>query len=343
MNVPTFHCLFRVEAGPGIGLGHLSRCLALAVQLKKKGLECAFIMTEPGRDIRARVAAKGMEVIARNSETSVGSSEEAIGLARLAREAESGWLVVDGYGFHPGYFKLLRQNSSASILAIDDFQGSVEADLILNQNLALAPDLYEGSGSRLLLGPEFCLLDPDPDSKRQMKPSQDSKRILVTLGGADPAGLTIKVVDALSALNGFEVDVVVGPFNKDRFETLTMTRFNFHHDLPSLNPLIQKADLAVMSLGVTTWEMAWAGLPFVMLPVHPAQMPTAQWLERHGHASLGMELGRFEEDRFLSLIRGLLDDRDGLERQSSLLRQLVDGQGADRVAVEMEMIGGRAE
>ncbi len=340
MGVHTCHCLFRVEAGPGVGLGHLSRCLALAGWLKGAGAECGFVMTDPDQNVTERVARQGFKLLHRDPEEAAGSDPDAKKLALAAHKHGAGWLIVDGYGFGPRYFQTLRANSSALILAVDDYQGKVEADLILNQNLGVDEGLYDRAGAELLVGPDYCLLPPGFGQGRERVKENGRVQLLVTLGGADPAGLTSRVVRTLAGLADIRADVVVGPFSQFlkgavRGASATM---EFHQSPGSLVPLILRADLAIMSLGVTTWEMAALGLPMVMLPVHPAQMPTAQWLEENGYATLGMELGNFEEERFLETVMGLLRNPQELERQSRGLKTLVDGRGGARVTAAMDRI-----
>ena len=339
MNAFEPNCLFRVEAGPGVGLGHLSRCLALALWLRQAGAESGFVMSRPGPEVRSRVEEPGFVVLERPGFPKPGSSQDASDLSELAEESGAAWLIVDGYKFGPEYFHILRRSTRAAILAVDDFQGRLEADLILNQNLAVDGEIYGGSRAGLLIGPDYCLLPPGLEGQKPRDYQAGVRRILVTTGGGDPGGLTPKVVAALSRLHGLEVDVVAGPFAKDGFEAASnTTSFKFHQDLPSLLPLIRGADLAVMGLGVTTWEMAASGLPFVMMPHHPAQVPTAGWLEEKGCATLGLESGEFDEGRFLKAVQGLLDDPATLARQSRALIKLVDGRGGARAAAAMDGI-----
>ena len=321
-------CLFRVEAGPGVGLGHLSRCLALALWLKNAGAECAFVMTGPDQNVTERVAQSGFKLLHRQPQEAVGSAGDAKKLALTAHRYEARWVVVDGYGFGKDYFETLRANSQSLILAVDDFQGQVEADLILNQNLAVDQGLYSGTKSGLLLGPKYCLLPPGLQNQEPREYQAGAGKLLVTSGGINQKWLIADVLSVLSDLHGLEVDVVIGPFNKDQYFTSERSsRFEYHISPPSLIPLIKAADFAVMGLGITTWEMAALGLPMVTMPQHPAQLPTAKWLEENKFASMGMDLGNFLKERFLKVVQGLLSDPKELERQGRALQKLVDGRG----------------
>ena len=46
--------LFVCDAGPGVGGGHVMRCLTLAGALTARGAACAFVRTPEAADILAR-------------------------------------------------------------------------------------------------------------------------------------------------------------------------------------------------------------------------------------------------------------------------------------------------
>ena len=48
--------LFVCDAGPGVGGGHVMRCLTLAGALAARGAACAFARTPEAADILARYA-----------------------------------------------------------------------------------------------------------------------------------------------------------------------------------------------------------------------------------------------------------------------------------------------
>ncbi|HBE44959.1 MAG TPA: hypothetical protein DDW17_05780 [Deltaproteobacteria bacterium] len=92
------------------------------------------------------------------------------------------------------------------------------ADILLNQNI-YAPELNYScdEDTILLLGSRYVLLRKEflkyKDFKRTIP--KKAKNILVTLGGADPDNVTLKVIKALNLMGDpdIEVKVVVGPAN----------------------------------------------------------------------------------------------------------------------------------
>lgn len=327
--------LFLIETGPGSGLGHLARGLALAQWLERFGGRPLLAPTDGSETVVARIRERGFEPIG----YSPGQEAE------LIAETGADWLIADGYGFDPALFHRINGRKSASILQIDDFQGPVAADLILNQNLNVDPDLYAGCSAELLIGPEYCLLPPGLRDEPEPDRKDPRPRVLITLGGLDPQGWSLSLALALAVDEGLGVDLVVGPWARTEpglAELETHGRVRIHRNPPSLDSLIRAADLAVMCLGVTTWEMAVRGLPFIMLPVHPAQIPTAEWLAGQGLAWPGLSDGPFDPDEVRRLVLDLLNQPEVLSRASQGLRDLIDGQGGRRVVEAMTGLGGKA-
>ena len=52
--------LFRMDAGPSVGLGHLQRSLSLATALHQLGTVCIFL-TNGNRSVQGRLAAAGFK------------------------------------------------------------------------------------------------------------------------------------------------------------------------------------------------------------------------------------------------------------------------------------------
>jgi UDP-2,4-diacetamido-2,4,6-trideoxy-beta-L-altropyranose hydrolase len=338
--------LIRADASPAIGTGHVMRCLALAQRWHDAGGKSVFAMAASTPTIRARLAAECCTIA--SIPDAMGSMEDAACLADLASTHCSRCVVIDGYRFSSVYRRSIQQ-SGAMLLCIDDngLTDELFADLVLNQNLHGCDTLYpcRKPETELLLGPKFVLLRREFDDwrnwKREVHPN--AQRILVTMGGSDPANLTEIVLQALSelCLENVETVLVAGGSNP-RIADLRDRAEQFHGRLRvEVNPinmaeLMAWADLAISAAGATCWEMCMLGLPALVIDAGECQVPLARELDRAGvavHVPRDQITVRKLTTKFQELIAsGQL--RSGLSRKAS---GLVDGCGAARVVEAMRL------
>jgi len=300
-----------------------------------------FVLSAPVPALEDRVTDERMEVYRLSTEA--GSDEDAIQTASLAASRAAGWVVLDGYHFRYGYQRHLKSSGLRTLL-IDDY-GHAEhyaADLVLNQNICAASSLYHRreSYTRLLLGTQYALL------RREFLPWRGwrrdlptvARKVLVTLGGADQDNVTLRSIRGLKRVEGVElkVKVVIGPANPHG-QILRQAAAGSNIDLKLLNNvtdmprLMGWADVALTGGGTTCWELAFMGLPSVVVILAENQAGIAAALDHAGIAlSMGWHHGTSEAGLAKAVV-DLLSSRDRRERMSRTGQELVDGGGAGRV------------
>lgn len=331
--------LVRADASAQIGAGHVMRCLALSKAWQKTGRSAMFASAEMLPALRDRLQEEGIEVAA--IEAQPGDEEDVQHTRDLANRLGVSWIVVDGYRFHPPYYQELRRSGLRS-LAIDD-DGRFEeysADVVLNQNASACEAMYvcRASHTRLLLGSRFVLLRPEfTQLKRAPKVPAAARRLLVTMGGSDPENVTLKVVQAMDAIaDGVEVRVVLGSGYSQRAELGAVvanmkTDVSVEANVSDMAPLMRWADLAVSAAGGTCWELAYMGIPAVVVAISRDQVGIAQAAaERQVARNLGWHAD-VSPVQIADAVRALMTDSEGRRAMSRAGQELVDGQGADRV------------
>ncbi len=333
--------LVRADAGRATGTGHVMRCLALAEGWLDRGGAVVFIGETGSRSLAARLRSNGIEPIDLGSEP--GSDEDAHHTCKVAGSSGARWVVLDGYMFSSRY-QALVQREGFKVLVVDDNgdAGPYHAELILNQNIHAHASLYERSPStRLLLGPRYALLRREFRHWRHWRRTvpADIRSLLVTLGGSDPANLTARVVGALRPIGerGSQIKVVLGPANPHasllRRELASFRNLYLLHAPPDMPSLMAEADIAVSAAGSTCWELAFMGLPSILLAVAENQRTLAGLLARLGCAT---DLGWHEAIRpreVSSAVESLASDLRARERMAVAGPSLVDGEGVDRAVM----------
>jgi UDP-2,4-diacetamido-2,4,6-trideoxy-beta-L-altropyranose hydrolase len=334
--------VLRTDGGPSIGGGHVMRCLALAQAWSEAGgriVVCAAILSP---SLRQRLAREGLDVadIAADAGTPADADATLAAAGRVGAPA----VVVDGYHLSLDYRRRLRR-AGLKLASLDDNAevGRYVDDLVVNPNRHAVPDLYldRADHTRLLLGTAYAPLRREFRSWRGPPRSfpASPRRVLVTLGAADPDNVTADVIAALetAASAGTEAVVVVGGSNPHADAIATQARRlpagrlirDAAEDMPGL---MAAADLAVCAGGSTMWEMAFMGVPFIPVIIADNQRAAVRAMAGDGYPAVeGDKVGR----DLAPLLAALAADAVRRQELSRIGRRLVDGQGVERVCAAL--------
>lgn len=319
------------------------RCLALAQHWRERCGPVTFVLAEDVPVFAARLRSEG--VGQRLLAAQPGSQADAAATAALAAELGAEWIVCDGYHFDADHQVRLKA-SGRRLLFVDDYGHGEEycADLVLNQNLYAEPGPYgrRSADSHLLLGPRYALLRREfaahPVEPRSV-PAQ-AGRLLITLGGADPAGFTSVALAALASVPDMQALVIVGGSNphRDHIERAASAlgeRATVVSAVDDMPKRMAWADLAVTAGGSTCWELLYMGVPALVVVLADNQVRVAQSVAHHG---AGIDLGcsgAIDAARLGAAITALAQDRAARYAMVHAGQALVDGRGSERVADAM--------
>jgi UDP-2,4-diacetamido-2,4,6-trideoxy-beta-L-altropyranose hydrolase len=320
------------------------RCLALAKAWQSTGGTILWLMAESIPAVEERIAREGCQLAKIGGEP--GSPSDAEQTLEEGGRCGAGWVVVDGYRFFPDYIRRVK-GAGLRVLFLDD-DGRFDAypaDLVLNQNISAKPAMYskKESWTRLLLGSEYVLLRPEFVSEPQTHDHPlVGNKVLVTMGGSDPENVTTKVLQALLLVKSkMEVKVVVGSGCLQRNDLRNLAarlpvRVQLEENPGNMAELMRWADLAISGAGSTCWELAYMGLPSIVIIQSPDQRSIAQGLAERGIAvSLG-EHANLSTTSISNALDRLLADHELRAAMSERGRTLIDGQGAMRVVQALQ-------
>lgn len=333
------HAIIRADACEATGNGHVMRMIALGQALLERGTRVSFMVIQCPEVLHKRLKAERFEVIS-IYHAEPGDSVDASAVSEYARAILADWIILDGYHFSTDYQKLCKQ-SGKRVLAVDDHQynRAWSVDSLLNQNLHApshkADYVKAAAKADLLLGTDFVLMRNEfwkPRPKTQQIESA-SKKLLLTMGGADPVNATALIMHALLRvpLEALHISILIGSGNPHRslIEQITQQypgRFELLEPVESVTSLLCATDYVITAGGSTCWEVLWAGLPSAIFVIAENQQDIADSLVEQG---LMVGLGRWGQvssDELTSKLTFWLQNPT-VPRQN-----IVDGKGAKRVA-----------
>lgn len=333
------------HTGPSVGAGHVMRCLALAQEWTRQGGQAVFGLAHIDSPLPNRIRAEGFQIAAFN--LPMGETGAPNELAALASRIRASWVALDGYPFGFEYQSAIRA-SEIRLLCIDDggMQRAALGDIIVDQNLDASKEDYASrkKGSKLLLGPQFLLLRREfRDHARPLRASATrAKRVLVTMGaGSNPVPFR-KVMEALCLLSSGECEALVLAAGDPKIAEIVAetTRkasiaIRVEREFANTWQVMQWAEVAVSGAGTTTWELAFLGIPTLLVSIAENQVGLARALAKNG---LVHYLGHYDQisgpQVAQELVR-LLNDQNLRGQMSSRAMEVIDERGAERVVNAM--------
>jgi len=332
--------VIRVDSNTEIGTGHVMRCLALAQAWKDSGGEVTFITACESKGLLDRLSNEGFQIIRLDYPYPDPADWEATSEVLAAHP--NVWVVLDGYHFDPAYQRRIKEVGHP-LLVIDDMAHLEHyyADIVLNQNLHAEQLHYSCEPyTQLLLGTQYVLLRREflqwQGWKREIP--KMARKVLVTLGGSDPDNQTLKVIRVLQQVDvdGLEAVVVVGPSNRHFRELQSaicnpQSAIRVVQNVTDMPELMAWADVAVSAGGSTCWEMAFMGLPNLVVVLADNQRNIAEGLDAVGAT---VNLGSYENLSTAEIAQALTRLLVAAEMRAEMARrgrELVDGEGVARV------------
>lgn len=335
--------VLRADADSRTGSGHVMRALALAQEWQGQGGAAVVVGHIADGPLRQRLDAAGLPVVNLPARHPAPQDLTALLPWLHQRRGEAGWVALDGYHFDPAYQQALRA-TGWPLLIIDDYAHlpTYHADILVNPNAYAEAMHYQTAAQTLILrGTRFVPLRKEfrqavnNDAAREKRPG---RRLLVTMGGADPDNVTAKVIAALQAMarSDLEVVIIVGPLNPHRQALAERVR---HAGLKvevltavtDMVPHLRWADLAISAAGSTCWELAALGVPMVVTVLADNQERLAASLAAQGAAvNLGWHHA-WQAEQAARVWRDLLDSPPQRQAMGAAGQRLVDGQGCTRV------------
>jgi spore coat polysaccharide biosynthesis predicted glycosyltransferase SpsG len=312
-------------------MGHVFRSLAIADALRETSqAELAFLMTADHSEGIVTVSRHGYPVRV------AGDGRLATYLEHIRDFAPA--ILINDLPAHEAEYLTALSHLGATTVNLVDTLDDLETSEHYTHVIVSVMDEERETPERFYGGPQYAILrDHFRGRAKELRPIP--RLVLLTFGGSDPQGLTLKAARALQTLPPtLELVAVAGPaFSYRReFETLADT---LARRVPLINEagghiaeLMLEADLVVCSGGMSVYEIAALGTPGIVLGQNAKEDHRMREFARLGtveYLGLGTAV---EEGALLAAVSTLLADQTRRQEMSVRGRQLVDGLGASRAA-----------
>lgn len=327
-----------------IGIGHLSRTSTLASALEKTGFwQRVILLWEADLTLAQHFIPPGCKLI------QVANRQAALlersRILKVEAETNAGpigaVLVTDLLNLEATDFDYARSQGYRALVHLNDSgSGRFAADVLVDEDGfksdADLPSSFQGIGR---VGNAYRLIRPSIRSLRPLQPWQGSRveRVLVTLGGADPANLTLELVRGLCHANAqlpFHLTIVVGPaFDPDQVTSLESIN-KAHSQMTLVNSpsrmgaFMVNHDVVVTLGGISTYEALCLGRPCAAV----SWKSMALYVDSLSKVGLIENLG--EVNRAPHVLLNFVRNVSRLHQLAQMGWTSIDGNGSVRVANE---------
>jgi spore coat polysaccharide biosynthesis protein SpsF len=334
----TFKVLIRCDGDNRVGMGHVVRCLALADEFRNTcGYGVTFAVAS-GAPAIAKIEAAGFPIATKPS-----AQDEAVWLGDLLASQRAHILLLDvRTDLSPDHVRRWRRQGILVAVVDDPHERRCAADLAFYPPVPQVEELdWQSFSGHLHVGWEWVLLRPQFHTLRKgmcrtIKQPDQPVRVLVSMGGSDPRGMTLKALQSLQRVPGdFGIDVVLGAGFEGESAVLdeiarSQRDIAVHRDVQDMAALMANASLAVASFGMTAYELAALGVPALYLCLTPDHLRSAELFVSQNMARSVPEYAGDWQPPLVENVRQMLEDPSRLAEMRTASLAKVDGLGVPR-------------
>lgn len=335
--------VFRMDGSRELGLGHISRCISLASAIRE-------ILSEKSLEIPVDFVCQGFEGAKNYLEGSeisenvywLDKSDDGFDKFKEILRKLNPYVVVTDINLTDRVDEYLKTIHPATHISLHESNFSLlKGDRVIAPTIRpLNPAPGATLGVTHFTGHKYVLISPDiiRIQENAVSPQNPPRKVLVTMGGADPGGLTSKVLSAIRALNNPNINwvVVLGPANGQ-------DKLKFMRDYPAHIKYLEgseigragffaqlaSSDAIITNGGTTLYETLTLGRPAIAIPQNDFEGDIIDILVEEKACVTTIEN---TSAKILETLDMFFDDAFDRSTLSENAKKLFDGLGVNRVA-----------
>ena len=337
--------LVRVDAGVQTGTEAVRGVHAFAREFRQRGGHAVIVCSEIPNVLRRRIEHDCITV--RQTGCLAGSADDRVATQETIELERPDWLAIDGAAFDANYVNQIAKPVKHVMFLDGNSRG--EAHLVVGDSDVVA-DIGNNSSNQSnsfatdnqhLTGSAFSLVDRTHSQPLNRRIVAEAKKILVWIDGADHDNWTLKTLQSLSdlATKRMSVDCMVGHQYEhfaelENFKRYSNVTLRIHKNLDRIEPLTERADLAITNGHRGCYSLAYFGIPTILITTPESNLNIVSTLhQRRAAYSIAHEThpetGR--PPALSKTIKKLISDRFKRHLLSRHAMDCVDGLGAKRI------------
>jgi UDP-2,4-diacetamido-2,4,6-trideoxy-beta-L-altropyranose hydrolase len=317
------------------------RSLALSEELTKRGNACYFYSKIEDDQLIKKI--ENVKAKFQKIKDNLIEKEDLKNLIKFSNEKNTDWIITDCYKINSNYIKELKSNGF-NVLSIDDTaQIHYHSDIVINQNVGAEKlDFSSEKYTKLLLGPKYVMMRKELLKVNKKIVKKDVKNILISIGGSDKDNFTLKILKLLEQINNdARFLVITGPFNPfyndlEKYIRESDSKIKLIKSPKDMSKIYLESDIAISAGGSTCYELAYFGIPNIIVTIADNQIKIAQELDKQKVSIYIGKKEKLKEKLFKEKTHELINNYSLRKSMSNRGKKLVDGKGKERIVDFME-------
>ena len=346
---------FRVDSSSFIGIGHIKRCLNIAKELEKIGIQSIFICRNFTDNNYQDIIESGFKLILLNrpiiipqenkDETKwlcVEPDEDANETLNQLSELNCKLVFVDHYGICIEWETQIK-NNDIKLIVLDDLNRKHNTDILVDYSFWKKEKNFfniTNNDCLKLVGKDYMPLSKDFKNISPKHKNFLNLTILISFGGFDLEGLTLKTVHALKELNKLNINKVIIISNKyserkiqELLDTVSFA-YQLHISPSSLGFAYAESDICIGSSGVSSFERAYFEIPQLIFVKAHNQVETAKNLSQR---NMAVSVCNFMQSNVTSSIESFINVKN-LNKIHKNLKNFINLNGSSKIANEIKIL-----
>ncbi|MBI2549248.1 hypothetical protein HYW21_07915 [Candidatus Woesearchaeota archaeon] len=345
LHEKSLRIAFRTDGDSQMGMGHVFRCLHLARTFQNAFHLGIIFLVKKSTVAKEFIQKQGYPLISISEHFS--EVEEVDFIASILLEKKIDCLIID-QKIPPSqqYFRSLKTISPTKLVVMDKITNFPEVNVtILPTAHVDQKKIIPESQERTFFGIEYAVFSDELLKRKKTHLNPTVKNILISMGGSDPSRITLRILSYLRKMkqetpdqfNQFEWHVVIGPAFDFIHEIKTFMNENqlplkIHEGITDLSPLLEQADLCVVSFGITPYEALAVRVPALVVSHDQPNYTDSLIFEK---LNTCINLGYYENltyERFNKELFEMIGNRELRERIFERDKDLIRGNGKEAIA-----------
>ncbi len=276
--------LIRCDASKKIGLGHITRCLALANEFRNDGHKVFFAIKNHEIAIQKLKEQKFDILIADDKDFDYFKWIE-----NILEKKDIDVFIGDIRDGFPSELIILMNSKNILTIAIDEpSEYAKKCKLCFYPPHALIDkDLYKG---KIYQGLEYIILREE-FYKKQNKKKNTIPNILVMMGGTDAFNLTLPIVKQIDKENEkFKISVRLSKSHKDidllnKYAKISKHKISVYNEVKNMAEFLNGVDFALVSFGTSIYEILTKNIPITSICLNEEHYNSSDYFVKNGYAT----------------------------------------------------------